>query len=167
VEIQQCRERDLGLLEAGNPTGRNRDHARRFARQQRGLSTFLIAWSDGVPMGKAEILWAGCAAPEVNQRYPGCPEINGLEVWPAARRSQGTGTAIIEAAEALALDRGRQQTGLGVDDVNPRAAALYLRLGYRETGCRYLDRYCYLDDRGRRHDVGDPARFLVKELTAG
>ena len=116
-------------MEAGNATGRNRDHARRFARQQRGLSTFLIAWADGVPVGKGEILWAGCAAPEVNQRYPGCPELNGLEVWPAARRSHGAGTAIIGTAEDLARDRGCQLTGLGVD-------------------------------------VGDPARFLVKALTA-
>ena len=102
----------------------------------------------------------------MNQRYPACPELNGLEVWPAARRSQGAGTAIVRAAEALARDRGCDQIGLGVIDGNPRAAALYLRLGYRETGCRYLDRYSYLDDRGRRHDVGDPARFLVKQLTA-
>ena len=166
MEIRPCREHDLGLLEAGNPTGRNRDHARRFARQEQGLSTFLIAWADGVPVGKGEILWTGCAAPEVNQRYPACPELNGLEVWPAARRSQGAGTAIVRAAEALARDRGCDQIGLGVIDGNPRAAALYLRLGYRETGCRYLDRYSYLDGRGRRHDVGDPARFLVKQLTA-
>ena len=165
VEIRQCRERDLALLEAGNPTGRNRDHARRFARQQQGLTTFLIAWADGVPIGKGEILWTGCAAPEVNQRYPGCPELNGLDVWPATRCSQGTGTAIVRAAEALARDRGCHQTGLGVTDDNPRAAALYRRLGYQETGCRYLDRYCYLDDLGRPHDVGDPARFLVKQLT--
>ncbi|MEX5637788.1 hypothetical protein [Parafrankia sp. FMc2] len=36
-----------------------------------------------------------------------------------------------------------------------------------QTGCRYLDRYYYLDDEGHRHDVADPARFLVKQLQAG
>ncbi|WP_405749578.1 hypothetical protein [Streptomyces sp. NBC_01411] len=46
-----------------------------------------------------------------------------------------------------------------------RAASLYLRLGYHETGCRYLDRYHYLDDEGLRHEVADPCRFLVKQLT--
>src|ERR1022692_3556307 len=95
-----------------------------------------------------------------------CPEINGLAVWPTGLRSHGIGTAIIGAAEALARERGRSQIGLGVDDDNPRAAALYLRLGYQETGRRYLDRYYYLDDNGHRHDVADPARFLVKNLTA-
>jgi RimJ/RimL family protein N-acetyltransferase len=41
----------------------------------------------------------------------------------------------VHAAETLARRRGYQQIGLGVDDHNHRAAALYLRLGYRETGC--------------------------------
>jgi GNAT superfamily N-acetyltransferase len=166
VNIQACREQDLQLLEAGSPSpGQTREHARRFERQQQGASTYLIAWADGIPAGRGEILWHGCAAPEVNQRYPRCPELNGLEVWPAERRSQGTGTAVIRAAETLARERGCHQIGLGVDDDNPRAAALYLRLGYQETDCRYLDRYYYLDDHGQRHDIADPARFLVKPLT--
>ena len=167
LDIQLCREQDLPLLEAGDPSpGLTQRPARRFERQQRDASTFLIAWDDGVPVGRGEILWHGCAAPEVNRRYPDCPEINGLAVWPTGLRSHGIGTAIIGAAEALARERGRSQIGLGVDDDNPRAAALYLRLGYQETGCRYLDRYYYLDDNGHRHDVADPARFLVKNLTA-
>jgi GNAT superfamily N-acetyltransferase len=127
VNIQACREQDLQLLEAGSPSpGQTREHARRFERQQQGASTYLIAWADGIPAGRGEILWHGCAAPEVNQRYPRCPELNGLEVWPAERRSQGTGTAVIRAAETLARERGCHQIGLGVDDDNPRAAALYL-----------------------------------------
>jgi hypothetical protein len=49
-------------------------------------------------------------------------------------------------------------------DTNPRAAALYRRLGYTETNCSYLNRYHYIDEHGVRHDVADPARFLVKTL---
>ena len=165
MDIRQCQEADLQQLEAGNPSpGSTRYHDRRFERQQQGASTFLIAWADGVPIGTGEILWHGCAAPEVHQRYPDCPELNGLHVWPDKRRSHGTGTAIIGAAEALARDRGCQQIRLGIDDDNLRAAALYQRLGYHEVGLRYLDRYYYLDDHGHRHDIADPARFLVKQL---
>lgn len=165
MEIRQCQEEDLHLLETGNPSpGQTRYHDSRFERQQQGASTFLIAWADGVPIGTGEILWRGCAAPEVHQRYPDCPELNGLHVWPAQWRSHGIGTAIILAAEALARDRGCHQIGLGVDDDNPRAAALYQRRGYQETGLRYLDRYYYLDDHGHRHDIADPARFLVKQI---
>ncbi|MFD0850989.1 GNAT family N-acetyltransferase [Actinomadura adrarensis] len=124
----------------------------------------MIAWSETVPVGSGQILWDGCAAPEVKRRHPDCPELNGLGIWPPELRSQGIGTAIIDAAEALVLERGHDQIGLGVDDDNHRAAALYLRLGYQETGCRYLDRYHHIDDNGIRHEVADPARFLVKRL---
>jgi GNAT superfamily N-acetyltransferase len=161
VRIRACRQDDLERLER-----EHRSEATRFERQQRGRSTFLTALTVpvGVPVGMGEILWDGCAAPEVRRRYPSCPDLNGLEVWPAERRSHGIGTALVRAAEDLARERGCDQLGLGVDDHNRRTAALYLRLGYQETGCRYLDRYHEVDENGVPHDVADPARFLAKRL---
>jgi GNAT superfamily N-acetyltransferase len=123
-----------------------------------------VAWQRACSGDWGRLRRQGCAAPEVRQRYPSCPELNGLEVWPAELRSQGIGTAIVRTAEDLARQRGYHQLGLGVDDHNHRAAALYLRLGYQETGCHYLDRYHYIDDNGMRHEVADPARYLVKPL---
>ncbi|MBV9026840.1 MAG: GNAT family N-acetyltransferase [Streptomycetaceae bacterium] len=81
-----------------------------------------------------------------------------LGAWPSQRRSQGIGTAVIRTAETQARRNGYHRIGLGVDDQNYRAASLYLRLGYHETG------YHYLDD-GLRHEVADPCRFLIKQLT--
>lgn len=147
--------------------GRTRRHAARFDRQERGLSTFLTAWADDVPVGSAQILWQGCAAPEVRARFPDCPELNGLAIWPPDLRSRGIGTALIRAAEQRVHGAGHALIGLGVDDDNHRAAALYLRIGYRETGCRYLDRYVFLDADGVRQEVADPARFLVRDLGEG
>ncbi|MEU2798161.1 GNAT family N-acetyltransferase [Streptomyces sp. NPDC007117] len=166
VRIRLCRAADLDVLERHMPSpGRTRRHAARFDRQEQGLSAFLTAWADDdVPVGTAQVLWQGCAAPEVQARFPGCPELNGLGIWPPELRSRGIGTALIRAAEERVRDAGHALVGLGVDDDNHRAAALYLRIGYRETGCRYLDRYAHLDDNGVRHEVADPARFLVKEL---
>ncbi|WP_216898365.1 GNAT family N-acetyltransferase [Nocardia alni] len=160
-----CREQDLALLRTHIPTpGQPDRHGTRFERQQHGHSTFLIAWSDDIPTGTGQILWNGCAAPEVIQQFPDCPELNGLDVWPPERRSQGIGTALIAVAEDLARERGYHQIGLGVNGGNLRAAALYLRLGYQETGCHYLDRYHYTDSDSTLHDIADPARFLVKNL---
>ncbi|MEU3661755.1 GNAT family N-acetyltransferase [Streptomyces sp. NPDC032940] len=165
MDIRQCREGDLGVLERHMPSpGRTRRHVMRFETQQRGLSTFLVAWHDGTPVGTAQILWNGCKAPEVRDRFPDCPELNGLGVWPPQRRSQGIGTALVRAAETRARHKGCPRIGLGVDDENHRAASLYLRLGYQETGCHYLDRYHYLDADGLRHEVADPGRFLIKQL---
>ena len=161
VQIRACQQEDAKQLER-----QNRAEPQRWQRQQQGRSTFLVAVSvpDRVPVGMGEILWDGCEAPEVRRRYPSCPELNGLEVWPAELRSRGIGTAIVHTAEDLARQRGHHQLGLGVTDDNHRAAALYLRLGYLETGCHYLDRYHYIDDDGMHHEVADPTRFLVKPL---
>ncbi|MEV0399696.1 GNAT family N-acetyltransferase [Actinoallomurus sp. NPDC050550] len=144
--------------------GRNRFHARRFARQEQGLSTYLVAWLDERPVGSGAILWDGCGAVEVRRRYADCPELGGLGVWPPELRSRGIGTALIRAAEARVRERGHRMIGLGVNDDNHAAAALYLRLGYQETGCQYLDRYDYVGTDGVIRQAADPTRFLVKPL---
>jgi ribosomal protein S18 acetylase RimI-like enzyme len=164
VLVRQCRQQDLAALEYQVPTGRNRYHEVRHRRQSEGLSTFLIAYLGGVPVGSGEVLWQGAKEPEVRDRFPDCPEINGLAVVPEWQ-SQGIGTTIIRAAEHLSGQRGCHRIGMGVDDHNARAAALYVRLGYRDTGCRYLDRYHYVDDHGVRHEVADSCRFLIKAIS--
>jgi GNAT superfamily N-acetyltransferase len=166
VRIEECRAKDLERLEEAIPYGPSQFHEGRLARQQQGTSTYLIAWIDEVPVGHAEILWNGCEAAEVRRRFPGCPEINALNVWPERLRSHGIGTALLAEAERRAVRRGLAWIGLGVADDNPRAAALYLRLGFGESGCRYVDRYEIVTDAGERLAFSDPCRFLVKNLGA-
>lgn len=162
--VRQCRQRDLAVLEQQLPTGGIPTMKPRYGRQREGVSTFLVAYLSDVPVGCGEILWQGAKEPEVRDRFPDCPEINGLAVVPE-RQSQGIGTKIIRVAEQLATLRGHHQIGLGVGEDNPRAAALYLRLGYRDARCRYLDRYQDIDEHGVRHEVADPCRFLVKAIS--
>jgi GNAT superfamily N-acetyltransferase len=166
VLITECRADDVPVLEAAMPTGSSRFHERRFARHVSGESTFLVGWLAGNPVAHVEIRWAGCAAPEVQERFPRCPELNGLEIWPPWRRSRGLGTEMITEVERRVAAAGHPRIGLGVGDDNPRAADLYLRLGYAETGCRYLDRYEITDGTGTRRAMADPCRFLVKDLRA-
>jgi ribosomal protein S18 acetylase RimI-like enzyme len=54
----------------------------------------------------------------------------------AAWRSCGLGTILIEAAERRILARGLDRAELGVEESNPRARALYERLGYVAYGRR-------------------------------
>jgi GNAT superfamily N-acetyltransferase len=166
LDIRPCAAADVAALEAAMPSGLDRRHEQRFRRQECELGTYLVAWLDGVPVGKGEIRWDGCAAPEVARLFPGCPEVNGLDVWPPEQRSRGIGTAILQTAEGLAVARGLERVGLGVTDDNVRAARLYLRLGYTETGCRYVDRYVYTLPGGKQVTAADQARFLVKPLRA-
>jgi ribosomal protein S18 acetylase RimI-like enzyme len=164
VFILECRAVDVPVLEAAMPTGGSRFHERRFARHESGASTFLIGWLAEQPVGLVEIRWDGCAADEVRQLFPGVPELNGLEVWPPWRRSRGLGAELITEVERRVAAAGHPRLGLGVGDDNPRAAGLYLRLGYAETGCRYLDRYEITDGAGARRLMADPCRFLIKDL---
>ena len=166
MRIAACRSDQVAVLDRYIPSpGAVSVHARRHARQAEGLSTFLVAWQDDRPVGSCEIRWDGCAAPEVRAEYQYCPEINGVGVWPESMRSHGIGTALIRDAELRAAERHLPYVGLGVADDNPRAAALYARLGYRPV-VSYLDRWSYKDSNGAVHDVADRCMFLVKRLAA-
>ena len=164
--IRECTQRDLDILEAAYPShGQSRFHQQRYLRQERGDSTYLTLWDDeGSSIGSGEIMWTGAKEPEVRERIPNCPELNGLTVWPPERRSRGIGTQMIEHAVQLVQQRGFTKVGLGVDDDNPRAAALYLRLGFVETEVRYLDRWTAIDDTGTPRHFADPCRFLTRSL---
>jgi GNAT superfamily N-acetyltransferase len=164
MEITVCRAADVPLLDQciGSP-GATSFHARRFARQERGQSTYLVAWLDGRPVGHAELRWGGCDDAAVRAARPGCPEINALTVWPESLRSRGIGSALVRAAEERARERGRTAIGLGVADDNPRAAALYARLGYRPLA-PYVGRWSYEGHDGVTHECVEELTFLVKEL---
>lgn len=162
MRISECREEDVALLDAHMPSlGAASHHAPRFARHREGVSTFLVAWRDGVPVGSCEVLWNGCEAPEVRAVHPGCAEINGLGLWPETLRSQSVGTSLIEAAEQLVREQGRDCVGLGVEKNNPRTEDLYKSLGYRAS-TPYLDCWSYEDSEGHLHRVADACIFMVK-----
>ncbi|MET9911317.1 GNAT family N-acetyltransferase [Streptomyces sp. NPDC006476] len=164
MEIAVCRPEDVEVLERFMPsTSVDGSHAARFARQEAGQSSYLLPWIDGTPVGHAEVRWTGGRAPEVRAAHPDCPEINGLFVWPESVRSLGVGTALIHAAEELALRRGLGLMGLGVGEDNARAAALYARLGYLPTMV-YQDPRAHVDAEGVRHEYAERCRFLVKKL---
>lgn len=162
VTLRACEPADLVALEEWAPTGPNRTHEMRFSRQVAGTSTYLLAHPAGEPgtfVGSCELRWDGCAAAEI----PRCPEVNGLQVWPAHLQSRGIGTRILQQLDELVAERGHDVIGLGVDD--PRARALYLRLGYVDSGLTYVDRYTRVDDDLVTHEVAERCAWLTKYLS--
>ncbi|AXK31314.1 GNAT family N-acetyltransferase [Streptomyces armeniacus] len=162
MRITECREGDVELLDRHMPSpGATSQHARRFARHVERSGTFLVAWRGELPVGSCEVRWDGCEAPEVRLAHASCPEISGLGVWPEVLRSERTGTALIETAEKLVRGRGHASVGLGVEKNNPRAEALYFRLGYHPS-VAYLACWSYEDATGMAHQVADACTFMYK-----
>lgn len=145
---------DLPELDAAIPTGRNDVHAAFLRRQETGDAAYLAAWLDGVPVGTGVLRWAG--------RH-GVPEISNLQVEPAAR-GHGAGTALIRLAEELVRARGVDRVSIGVGLDNDRAATLYRRLGYTDTGERQTDTYTYFDRDGVEHEATEVSRILTRNL---
>lgn len=95
--------------------------ARQLERVRLGEVDYLaVCPASGVPVAKGGIDY--CAKEGVGTLWQ-------LAVHPALQ-SCGIGTFLMEAAEQRIRNRGLRQAELGVEENNPRARALYERLGY-------------------------------------
>ena len=83
---------------------------------------------------------------------------------PGPLQSQGIGTAIVHFAEDLARSRGRVRLVIGVHEDNVRAATLYERLGYADTGRRWSGSYTWYDEAGAEHQETERVRVLTLPL---
>jgi ribosomal protein S18 acetylase RimI-like enzyme len=88
--------------------------------------------------------------------------VYGFRVRPIYR-NQGIGTKMMYMVEADLIQRGFSQVTLNVGRANQDAQRFYKRLGYRVIGADPGDWY-YMDDKGRRCDVHEPAWRMVKEV---
>jgi len=163
VLIRDCTVDDLELLEECMPTRGTAAHASFLARQRNGEATYLVAWYDGKPVGSGVIRWAGDRDPAIRAALPGCPAISNLGVTPA-RQGQGVGRQLTLAAEDRIRRRGYTRAGIGVGEDNLRAARLYARLGYVDTGLRCASRYDYPDQDGVLREVIENDIAMVREL---
>jgi ribosomal protein S18 acetylase RimI-like enzyme len=103
--------------------------ARSLEHVRRGEADHLaVCPPSGLPVALGAVSYA---------RTPDAGWLRQLGVHPALR-SCGIGTVLIQAAEQRIRARGLRRAGLKVEECNPRARALYERLGYvaygREAG---------------------------------
>jgi ribosomal protein S18 acetylase RimI-like enzyme len=95
--------------------------AKALERARRGEVDYLaVCPPSGLPVALGGIDYA---------QHPGAGTLWQLAVH-GALQSCGIGTILIRAAEQRILDRGLHRAELGVEESNPRARALYDRLGY-------------------------------------
>jgi len=90
--------------------------------------------------------------------------IANLSVLPSLRR-QGTGTALLRAAEHRISERGGARVALGVAEDNVAAGRLYARLGYVSSGLRSVSRYSFPDDNGVMREIVEHDVIVVKDIS--
>ena len=79
-------------------------------------------------------VWRGLLLSLLERKVkPGVFQMDGILV-DAKARGQGVGTALLEAVTREAAARGLQRVQLDVIDTNPRARALYERVGFKVIG---------------------------------
>ena len=164
-EIRPLSQGEIPLLNAHLDVERLAGrHDDRFAQQQAGRLTYLIAWLNGIPIGHTMVRWEGATDAYIAERIADCAHVEDLFVMPELR-SQGMGTRILAYGERLAAERGFTRIGLAVGVDNPRARALYERLGYADTGFGVFEiRGTYTDIRGRQQEWREVCEYLAKGL---
>jgi len=119
VRIRPCEECDLDHFDVFG-TG-HVQYCRDELAQTDRIVILLAVSDDDVPVGKIHVHF---------EHADGAVWLEAAAV-PRPMRSQGIGTSLVHAAEALAAERGYRVAELGVEDSNPAARRLYERLGHR------------------------------------
>lgn len=148
VLIDVLSREDVAGLESLEPPGRGFVRAM-WEQQQRGECILLVAWHGRSPVGSGQVVWSDPS------------ELRNLNV-PPTWRGRGIGADVIAAAEALVGSGRWLAIGVGID--NPRAHALYERLGYVDLGERTTSTYQYVDDDGVSRTATETDTRLIKQL---
>ncbi|HEX2922621.1 MAG TPA: GNAT family N-acetyltransferase [Chloroflexota bacterium] len=162
VEIHPARPEELRGLEM--LSGPPEKHRQRLSLQQHDLGIYLVALSDGLPVGHALVKRDGAADEAIASRLQRCPDLEDLFVRPDLR-SMGIGSSLLARAEEWARHEGYRCIGLGVGIDNLRAHKLYTGNGYRDSGLgRYPHKVHYHDGKGRHRTRNEVCVYLIKQL---
>ena len=154
--IRPARRADLPALEwYGMYEGQRELLERAMVRHERGDNYMLVADVEGFPVGQ---LWLDLAP----FRAERAGDLWALRVFPWLR-SRGIGTALIRHGERVLVALGVRTARIGAELDNPRARALYERLGYVVIGQR-SDPYEYRTPDGRRIQTVAHQWILEKPL---
>lgn len=151
VTLRPLEERDLDLIFAPWLRAAGADW---LEGHRRGVYYIAVAEVDGMPVGRAGLNYEGTGMPDT-------PFLWAAHVEPEWQ-GRGIGTTLMLHLEEVARERGMRAIRLFVAKDNPRAAALYTRLGYVTYG-EAFDRYSY-EKGGRTVQVADPCWAMEKLL---
>jgi ribosomal protein S18 acetylase RimI-like enzyme len=147
VTVRDAAESDLGALQV--LTGTRAMHADRMREALLGWMQYLVAEEQGRAVGFGLLVYA---TPPDWDRREHVPLVVNLYVHPDCR-SRGIGSAILREMEARCRRRNFAAIYLRVEpENNPRAFALYKRLGFEPLQDKpFLDPYRFVDSDGTVH----------------
>jgi GNAT superfamily N-acetyltransferase len=165
VTIRDARAADLPALTAIKGEGSEVLHRDRLHDAQNPTFRYLVLLEDGEMIGfgclviQRPAYWSDGADTE---RLPCIIDLQIKE----SRRGQGFGFEFIHQIEATAGRSGFKQLFIAVEPLdNPRAFALYRRLGYQQLQPEpYLKAWEFTDSAGRLHHGEDWLVDMVKPL---
>lgn len=159
--IREAEERDIPALERVKVLG-GVAHRDRVANLLHAPMCTLVAEDDGEVVGYAFLMLE--TPPFWTPRF--VPQLVDLQVR-EDRRSHGYGSALVRAAETSIRTRGGTTLYLAVDpDDNPRALALYRRLGFTVIDAQPVDEpWEFADSSGVLHSGIDHVIYLRKDVT--
>lgn len=162
VFIRQAKRDDLIDLEwDGEYTHFRRLYADTYSMVEQGKAIIWIAESDGAGLiGQCFVSLKGNRpelADGMTRAY-----VYGFRIRPDYR-SQGIGTRMMYTLEEDLWSKGFRQVTLNVGKDNQDARRFYIRLGYKVVGDD-PGRWSYIDDKGKRRDMHEPAWRMMKSL---
>lgn len=162
VSIRQAEKEDLAGLEwNGEYTHFRRLYADTYMMVEQGTAVIWIAESNGNGL-------IGQCFVSLKRNRPELADgivrayIYGFRIKPEYRRL-GIGTRIMHTIEDDLRKRGLKQVTLNVGKNNQNARRFYDRLGYIVIG-EDPGYWSYIDEKGRRIDMHEPAWRMVKSL---
>ncbi|HEY3418700.1 MAG TPA: GNAT family N-acetyltransferase [Armatimonadota bacterium] len=158
--IREAHEKDIPALERVKALG-GAAHSDRVRNTLGAPMTTLVAEDDGEVVGYAFLMLD--TPPFWTPRY--VPQLVDLQVREDCR-DRGYGAALVQASEAFIRARGGSALYLAVDpDNNPRALALYRRLGYLILDEHPVDEpWEFADSTGVVHSGLDHVIYMRKDV---
>ena len=166
VRVRNAMEVDIPALTGIKGTGSEAIHRGRLCdAQDAGFQYFVL-------LAEQDIIGFACL---VSRRPSHWSDANDMQHLPQivdlqvkeSHRSHGYGSDFIHALELIAAEAGYNQLYISVEPVdNPRAYALYQRLGYQPIQSKpYLKVWKFTDSQGNIHCGENWVVDLVKQLS--
>jgi GNAT superfamily N-acetyltransferase len=165
ITVRDGEEADLPALVAIKGEGTELLHRDRLREVQSGGFRYLVLLRGQAVIGFALLISRRPASWLDANDTQHLPQIVDLQVA-ESQRGQGCGSAFIRAIEREAATAGHKELYIAVGPANnPRAYALYQRLGYRQMQPEpYLKAWEFTDSDGNRHRGEDWIVDMVKPL---